>query len=297
MKLKGNKIKNTNIKEKINWEEKRRITLIALIITIIVLLILAAVSIATLTGENGILTRANMAGEETKEQGALEKVKIAILGSYDTKNGYKPNNVSGNLDYKLLKENLEAINGYESMSETGEITEDSFPLIVVVNGEKIRIHSNGEVELIYDNIVPPTSYDAEFDLSENQDESIIAYVVENKIIIIGVGKMKDYNYSNYPFANLNNTITEVEVSEGITNLGAYIFGRYDTCGQITDIQLPSTLKKIGQGAFYSTRNLKTVHFNGTRTEWFRIDIENVGTHNYYLTNKATIICTDEEITP
>ena len=35
MKLKGNKIKNINIKEKINWEEKRGITLIALIITIV----------------------------------------------------------------------------------------------------------------------------------------------------------------------------------------------------------------------------------------------------------------------
>ena len=34
------------------------ITLIALVITIIVLLILAGVTIATLTGENGILTKA-----------------------------------------------------------------------------------------------------------------------------------------------------------------------------------------------------------------------------------------------
>ena len=37
------------------------ITLIALVITIIVLLILAGVTIATLTGENGILTQANNA--------------------------------------------------------------------------------------------------------------------------------------------------------------------------------------------------------------------------------------------
>ena len=36
----------------------RGITLIALVITIIVLLILAGVTIATLTGDNGILTRA-----------------------------------------------------------------------------------------------------------------------------------------------------------------------------------------------------------------------------------------------
>ena len=39
------------------------ITLIALVITIIVLLILAGVSIAMLTGSNGILTQANRAGE------------------------------------------------------------------------------------------------------------------------------------------------------------------------------------------------------------------------------------------
>ena len=43
------------------------ITLIALVITIIVLLILAGVSIATLTGENGILTRAQEAKKRRKK--------------------------------------------------------------------------------------------------------------------------------------------------------------------------------------------------------------------------------------
>ena len=285
------------MRKKENKQKNKGITLIALVITVIVLLMLSGVTIATLTGENGILTRASEAGEETKEQGALEKVKIAILGSYPTNESYGPNNASGNLDYKLLKENLEAIDGYESMGETGEITEDSFPFSVVVDGKIIQIHSNGEVEIIKNTIVPPTSYDASFDLSENQDASIIAYVVENKMVIMGVGKMKDYNYSNYPFANLNNIITEVEVSEGITNLGAYIFGRYDTCRQITNIQLPSTLQKIGDGAFYHTMNLKTVHFNGTRTEWFGLDIENITGHHNYNLGYATIICTDGEITP
>ncbi len=44
----------------------RAITLIALVITIIVLLILAGVSIATLTGDNGILTRANDSKVESR---------------------------------------------------------------------------------------------------------------------------------------------------------------------------------------------------------------------------------------
>ena len=44
----------------------RGITLIALIITILVLLILAGVSIAMLTGENGILNKANQAKLSTE---------------------------------------------------------------------------------------------------------------------------------------------------------------------------------------------------------------------------------------
>ncbi len=40
-------------------KENKGITLIALVITIIVLLILAGVTIATLIGENGILTQAS----------------------------------------------------------------------------------------------------------------------------------------------------------------------------------------------------------------------------------------------
>ena len=55
------------------------ITLIALVITIIVLLILAGVSIAMLTGQNGILTQANEASNKTKEAGAKEKVEVEFI--------------------------------------------------------------------------------------------------------------------------------------------------------------------------------------------------------------------------
>ena len=43
---------------KLNLKERKGITLIALVITIIVLLILAGISIATLTGNNGLLSKA-----------------------------------------------------------------------------------------------------------------------------------------------------------------------------------------------------------------------------------------------
>ena len=51
---------------------KKGITLIALVITIIVLLILAGVTIATLTGDNGLLTKAGNA-KNTNEKGQIEE--------------------------------------------------------------------------------------------------------------------------------------------------------------------------------------------------------------------------------
>ena len=57
----------------------RGITLIALVITIIVLLILAGVTIAALSGDNGILRRATEAKSKTGKEDALEQIKLAIM--------------------------------------------------------------------------------------------------------------------------------------------------------------------------------------------------------------------------
>lgn len=69
-----------NLKEKLKYG-KKGITLIALVITIIVLLILAGVTIATLTGRNGILTNAQEASEKTEQSAIKEEFKI-LLGEY-----------------------------------------------------------------------------------------------------------------------------------------------------------------------------------------------------------------------
>ena len=75
------------------------ITLIALIITIIILLILASVSIATLVGENGIITRAREAKENTEIAEVIERVQTDILGVQIGNNG--------NITNEQLKEILE----------------------------------------------------------------------------------------------------------------------------------------------------------------------------------------------
>ena len=57
---------------------QKGITLIALVVTIIVLLILAGVSIAMLTGQNGILNRADEAGWKSKLADAQDTVSLEV---------------------------------------------------------------------------------------------------------------------------------------------------------------------------------------------------------------------------
>ena len=59
--------------------QEKGITLIALIVTIIVLLILAAISIAMLTGQNGILGKAAETKKTTSAAQLDEQVKLAIM--------------------------------------------------------------------------------------------------------------------------------------------------------------------------------------------------------------------------
>ena len=57
-------------------KQNKAITLIALVITIIVLLILAGVTIATLTGDNGLLTKATDAKKANENATLEEKIKL-----------------------------------------------------------------------------------------------------------------------------------------------------------------------------------------------------------------------------
>ena len=63
-------------------KNNKGITLIALVITIIVLLILAGVSIAMLTGNNGILTQANNAKTDTATAEDVERINMELNALY-----------------------------------------------------------------------------------------------------------------------------------------------------------------------------------------------------------------------
>ena len=122
-------------------KNSKGITLIALVITIIVLLILAGVTIATLTGDNGILNQAGKAKDKTTEAESIERVQVEVAGSYG---------IDGTIDKEQLNKNLKNINGLiyngNALSDSNKIA--SLPATVTLNGYDIGIDANGGVEKI-----------------------------------------------------------------------------------------------------------------------------------------------------
>ena len=121
---------NNIIKNKI--KQKNGITLIALVITIIVLLILAGVSIAMLTGQNGILTQAQSAKTTTEDKSAEEKIKLAVMAARAQSEGA--------LDAdKLVAEITNNYGGTATKTGTG------FPVNATVDGKSFTIDGDGNV--------------------------------------------------------------------------------------------------------------------------------------------------------
>ena len=120
-----------NLKERVNG--KNGITLIALVITIIVLLILAGVTIATLTGDNGILTKAQNAKEKNAQKTVEEQINLAVQASRI--------NEGLVINKEILEQEL-TNNGIEiTKSENDEL-----PWTVKKDGYVYTISKNGEVK-------------------------------------------------------------------------------------------------------------------------------------------------------
>ena len=104
--LKGFRIKNT-----------RGITLLALIITIIILLIIAGISIVGLTGENGLIKNAGQAKQGTEianEKEILEKATVQSMAQ-DSRGNIKKENLENKLDEEAGEGKTEVIENEENL--------------------------------------------------------------------------------------------------------------------------------------------------------------------------------------
>ena len=108
---------------------KSGITLIALVITIIVLLILAGISISMLSGENSIINQAVKAKNKSEAEGLMEQIQLEVMGNYKT---------DGTIDKETLISNLQD-KGYN-------VDGENFPITVGKDEKEYFIYDDGRVE-------------------------------------------------------------------------------------------------------------------------------------------------------
>ena len=104
--MEGKKFKN---------EKQQGITLIALVVTIVILLILAGISIGALTGDNGIINQAHTAKEDTEIASWEEQIDLAIIDAEKKHRNPKLDDV-----IEALK-NKGVITNNEQVKENGDI--------------------------------------------------------------------------------------------------------------------------------------------------------------------------------
>ena len=114
--------------------KNKGITLIALVVTIIVLLILAGISIAMLTGQNGILNRASEAQEKTGTAQTEELVKLSVTDAITQG--------LGELTDVNLKTALNNNIGERKYEISGDATDG---WTVTVDGKEFKIDSTGKI--------------------------------------------------------------------------------------------------------------------------------------------------------
>ena len=128
--------KNEQIKK-----QEEGITLLALVVTIIVLLILAGITISTITGDNGIIKNAITAKEETEianEREIVEKAVVQAMG----------NNKRGNIVRNELQEELDKITGKEETLVITDTEEQGYFVKFVNSGRIYKVSIDGNVEYL-----------------------------------------------------------------------------------------------------------------------------------------------------
>jgi len=139
------------LKEKNNLKNKKGITLIALVITIIVLLILAGVSIMTLAGDNGLLNRTTSAKEKTEQAGVMENIKLAyqnaLIGRY-------ANNEDNQAIARQIESDLKGIYGQDSGVT---VTEENGVYTVTTPDGRYTIDASGSVSRLEGLTISQTS--------------------------------------------------------------------------------------------------------------------------------------------
>ncbi len=210
------------------FKEKKKITnkgitLIALVITIIVLLILAGVAISTLTGNNGLLEKTSDAKDKSDIGAARERTEL-----YVTEFG---------IDYRIQENPSDTLAEYISDNLNGK---DAYGYKILTDGNNIVLTKGGKIatrgtideggEIVWDSLNTTYEDSGNGNGNENENELEVAYgnyvTSENEIdsdifqyqIIQQASNFKDFKMLAQ-VADLNGNIGGLKKSYNIASTG------------------------------------------------------------------------------
>ena len=219
-------------------KKNKGITLIALVITIIILLILAGISISMLTGQNGILNRAQEAKVKDEESQAQEEVTIAV-------NYLQIENETSSAT--LTQENKRKILEDELKKSAKDST-------VIINGNGYKVNHR-KYNFYIDENLKLIKYEKEFDATEwdktAAPEDLFIWKSNDPNnseygTVIGYRK----NIVNYTILKYPTRCTKIEASY------KYDYGYEEDqetvrsyTRNILKVEMPNTITEIGTGEF------------------------------------------------
>lgn len=194
--------------------QEKGITLIALVITIIVLLILAGVSLRLIAGGEGIIGKAEKASQKHMIAQAKEELELAIAEL--SMNEYAEGKT-------LIKESLIKLNEYGMSVEST----DSFPVEAINGDYKFQINDKYEVTYIGQATGTIIKYTTNPDGYTNQDSITIKLEIKN---IYGIKEIQCPDGTTKQLSN----VTETTIDFPITQNGTYTFKIIDSKGNETN---------------------------------------------------------------
>ena len=249
------------------------ITLVALVVTIVVLLILAGVSINLVLGENGLITNSQEAKISQEFAEYKEKMNFFIAEKQIESNEF---DVSSIVAYKdKLYYNTKAENSKEGIEDVlGKISNKYKDKVQIVCGQ-ICINTSSETEKRVAEQIGIKAIDIDVTdgtlISSNKNLNLIdeegTLTVPASVTKIGYGafsNVKDLKKVVIPetveeigmnaFAN-NTNIEEIIMQNGVKKIEADAFRG---CENLKKVELPDSIMEIGESAFQYCEKLEEI---------------------------------------
>lgn len=251
------------------------ITLIALVVTIVVLLILAGVSINLVLGNNGVITKTEKAKMKTELASYLEELNLYKTDKVIENTGFKESTLSAGQDNLYYNTQPEGETG--SIKTIITTIDDSYiDKIQIIRGQLVcNVENKEEIEIVESLGISANPYDiTDEGILESSNKNLLlidedgTLIIPEGIVSIGEGAFAQEGLKTIilpkslkkieknAFAN-NTTLEKVVFADGC-NLGSIGESAFEKCTALKEIKIPDTTYSMGYFAFRHCTSLTEI---------------------------------------